>query len=233
MMSPSPRRFRRFVLTTVAGLSALALASCDRSPGAALPSEPIDSAPVAARPAADPTATWKIPLSAAGLAFRSDGLFGDGTYSLYAHGVCTVSTSFNFSVTGDATIRTSAPKGGKCGRQFTLVYPDLFTETLPSFNNLNVLEGSTFQIPVGTTMQRRLIIAPGSINVPSRCGRLLFGRNGSVGVGTDSLNVTRVDSSTWHVQSQPDTLRRALCENTGAIYQMPVDFVIVSSAPMP
>lgn len=185
----------------------------------------------------DPTATWLIPLADAGLAFRSDGnaTYSVGTNSVYANGVCGVSTKI-FATTagsnsGDATLQTGKVKN--CVRQFILRYPDAATETVLSFNNLNILQNTGYAIPVGTTVKRRLIIAPGSVvNNPSRCGRVLFGPNGAVSPGSDSLNVTRIDAQTWQVQSHPDS-NLAYCENTGELYAMPVSFVIVSSAVLP
>ena len=96
----------------------------------------------------DPTATWKIPLADAGLGFASDGQYGDGTYSVYADGVCGVSAKI-FATTaasnsGDATIQVAKAKN--CTRRFTLHYPDAFTETVLSFNNLLQLQNSTYLI---------------------------------------------------------------------------------------
>lgn len=185
----------------------------------------------------DPTATWLIPLDDAGLALRSDGnaTYSVGTNSVYANGVCGVSTRI-FATTGgsnsgDATLQTAKAKN--CSRRFTLLYPDAVTETVLSFNNLNILQNTGYSIPVNTTVKRRLIIAPGSLaNNPSRCGRVLFGPNGAISPGSDSLNVTRMDAQTWLVQSDPDS-NLAYCENTGELYAMPVSFVIVSSAVLP
>jgi hypothetical protein len=185
----------------------------------------------------DPTATWLIPLDDAGLALRSDGnaTYSVGTNSVYANGVCGLSTRI-FATTGgsnsgDATLQTGKSKN--CSRQFILRYPDAVTEAVLSFNNLNILQNTGYSIPIGTTVKRRLIVAPGAIqNNPSRCGRVLFGPNGAVSPGSDSLNVTRIDTQTWHVQSHPDS-NLAYCEDTGELYAMPVSFVIVSSAPLP
>ena len=188
----------------------------------------------------DPTDTWKIPLADASLAVRSDHSYSDGTYSSYASGVCNVSGTIfatnAASNSGDATIQTSNATKGKCGRQFTLVYPDGFIETLISFNNLNDLENTTYSIPVGTTVNRRLVVNPGVLaNNPSRCGRLFFGVGplGEKGIGSDSVSVTRLDASTWQVQSQAAPNDRALCESNGQLYEMPVTFVVVSSYPLP
>lgn len=188
----------------------------------------------------DPTDTWKIPLADANLSLRSDHAYSDGTYSSYTSGVCNVSGTI-FATTaasnsGDATIQTSNATHGKCGRQFTLAYPDGVTETLISFNNLNDLENTTYSIPVGTTANRRLVINPGVLaNNPSRCGRLFFGVGplGEKGIGSDSVAVTRIDAGTWQVQSQPAPHNQALCETNGQLYAMPVSFVVVSSYPLP
>src|SRR6478672_9308095 len=145
----------------------------------------------------DPTDTWKIPLADANLALRSDHAYSDGTYSSYTSGVCNVSGTI-FATTaasnsGDATIQTSNATKGKCGRQFIIVYPDGFTETVISFNNLNNLQNTTYSIPVGATVMRRLVVNPGVLaNNPSRCGRLHFGVGplGDRGVGSDSVTVT-------------------------------------------
>ena len=187
----------------------------------------------------DPLDTWKIPLADAGLALRSDHAYGDGTYSSYTSGVCNVSGTI-FATTaasnsGDATIQTSSPTKGKCGRQFTIVYPDGFSETLASFNNLNLLENTSYSIPVGATVMRRLVVNPGVLaNNQSRCGRLFFGVGplGDKGIGSDSVSVTRLDASTWRVQSQAAPYDRALCETDGRLYEMPVSFIIASSYPL-
>ena len=81
-------------------------------------------------------------------------------------------------------------------------------------------------------MKRRLIISPGAIaNNPSRCGRLLFGPNGTVSVGSDSVEVTRTSASTWLVQSGASNL--AYCETNGQLYAMPVSFIVESSPALP
>lgn len=188
----------------------------------------------------DPLDTWKIPLADGSLALRSDHAYSDGTYSAYTSGVCNVSGTI-FATTaasnsGDATIQTSSPTKGKCGRQFTIVYPDGYTETLASFNNLNLLENTTYSIPVGRTVMRRLVVNPGVLaNNPNRCGKLYFGVGplGEKGIGSDSVAVTRISTNTWQVQSQPAPHDGAQCENNGQLYEMPVSFVVVSSYPLP
>jgi len=182
---------------------------------------------VASAKASDPTATWTFPAVETGLGFASDG------QGAYANGVCGVSAKI-FATTagsnsGDATIQTAK---GSCSRRFTLRYPDASTESVLSFNNLLKLQNTTYSIPIGSTVKRRLILNPGAIaNNPSRCGRLLFGVNGTVGAGSDSVNVTRTSASSWQVQSAGSNL--AYCEANGALYAMPVSFTVTSSVPLP
>ena len=190
------------------------------------------------------TATWTIPLADAGLALRSDHKSSDGTNSVYANGVCTVSGTLYAGGTGDVTIQTSVTKGKSCGRAFTLLYPDGVTETVAAFANLASLEGAGSTIPVGSTVRRHMNFAPGSPNGSpgsnqSRCGGLYFGvgRLGN-GVGSDSLLVTRVDGRTWHVYSDlavyADGVHdRVLCGSTNTLYAMPVDFTVISSKTEP
>lgn len=186
----------------------------------------------------DPKATWYLPLDES-LSLQSDGLYptGDGVYSVYAPGVCgTSSTIFATSAqsgSGDATLQTSAPKGKSCGRAFRIRYPDGAEEFLSSFLNLNRLQNASFSIPIGNTLARRFVFSPGAINVPSRCYRLSFGENNGNFVGSDSLLVTRVNASTWDVQSAEGGAK-AFCQwssqsTAGEIYEdMVVRFRIVA-----
>jgi hypothetical protein len=181
------------------------------------------------------TATWLIPLADGSLGVRSDRQYGDGTYSAYANGVCGVETAIfaraSGSNSGDATFRTNKKK---CTRRWVFHFPDGFTESVRTFNNLNILQNTSYSIPVGTTAKRRLIISPGTFGSnPSRCGRLIYGPNGTVSPGSDSLEVTRIDDRTWQVRSQPAPNNRAYCENNGQLYAMPLDIVIVSNVPLP
>jgi hypothetical protein len=148
-------------------------------------------------------------------------------------GVTTTIYSGSATSSGDATIRTSEPKGNKCGRLFTLAYPDGGTETVWSFANLHKLQNTAYFIPVGSTMRRRLAINPEVVGSASRCGRLIFGPNENTGAGTDSVSVSRIDSRTWHVSSDAAPNNRALCEDTGEIYAMSVSFVLVASQSLP
>jgi hypothetical protein len=219
---------------------AFAMSACVN--GDSLPVEPAGallSKP--ANPPKDPTATWMIPLNDADLALKSDGQFGDGTYSSYVDGVCNVATRL-FATTqgsnsGDAVVRTDGPtKGKSCKRSFTLRYPDGVSETVQSFNNLRALQNTTTFIPVGATERRLLILNPGALATGTRCDRLLFGRgdlNTENGVGSDNVLVTRIDARTWRVQSDPESSKLAWCQKTGELFVMPVDFVVVASYDLP
>jgi hypothetical protein len=177
----------------------------------------------------DPTATWAFPANETGLGFASDG------QGAYANGTCVATVIFATTAgsnSGDATIQTA--KSRTCTRRFTLRYSAAAgdTESVPSFNNLLGLQSTTSIIHVGAPAMRRLIINPGAIsNNPSRCGRVIFGANGTVGAGSDSVLVTRVDASTWQVQSTGN--QRGWCETTGALYTMPVSFTVASSYALP
>jgi hypothetical protein len=236
-MPRTNRLLRRLVITPTAAV--VAVTAC--SEHAASPASVLvpGAEAAAARGPTDPSATWKIPLSDASLGLRSDHLYSDGTNSLYADGVCRVTAAIyatsNASGSGDAVMSTNVP-GGKCVRRFTLVYPDGYTETVGSFNNLSLIENSSYSIPIDSTVERQLHFAPDNIvSNPSRCGVLIFGYGvmNNIAVGSDSLLVTRVNASTWHVVSQAPPHNLAYCKNDGQLYAIPVDFTVVSSYPLP
>ena len=193
-------------------------------------------APVFGKGTADPTATWKLPLADSGLNFRSDHLYSDGTSSVYANGVCNVSTTIfatsALSNSGDATLNTGS--SGRCVRHFIVAYPDGVTETLPEFINLHQIANTSYSIPIGQTVARHFGFSPAAIsNTPGRCGRLIFGPNGTVAPGSDSVLVTRADASTWQVRSQAAPNDLAYCETTGQLFHMQVSFTVISSYPLP
>ena len=213
---------------------AMTLAGCAGDAATTAPSRLTATPPSYGRTpsVSDPTATFKIPLMDAGLSLKSDGLLSDGTNSVYANGVCGTSAKI-FATTaasnsGDATLQTTGPKGRNCGRVVTLNYSDGVSETAPVFMNLNRIENTTYSIPVGFTVARRL-------GIPYlRCNGLTFGtRSDGSGAGSDSVLVTRLDASTWHVQSKPNGADLAYCSTTAQLYHMPVDFTIVSSRALP
>jgi len=232
-----------FIVRTSYLLSVVALpvlAACSDRTTATSPLAPNGAALHAGKPGSptDPTATWIYPLNDAALAVRSDHLYSDGTNSVYADGVCNISTTI-FATTarsnsGDATLNTGA--NGRCIRHFTFAYPDGYSETLPSFNNLRMIENSTYSIPIGATVERQLHMGSDAIsNVASRCGGLVwgYGVQNNIAAGSDSVLVTRVDASTWHVVSQPAPHNLAWCKTTGQLFAMPVEFTVVSSRPLP
>ena len=188
----------------------------------------------------DPTSIWYLPVNDAGLAFKSDYQFSDGTYSVYQNGVCYVSTSIYASdslASGDATASTQSTS--RCARTFTLAYPDGYVETYGGWLNLREIENLSFLMPIGTTVERQLHIALSTKNTlnnnGTRCGGLIFGYGvlNDIAQGSDSVLVTRVDASTWHVFSQAPPHDLAYCRNNGQLYAMPVDFVVRSSRPLP
>ena len=161
-------------ISTLLGMIAVTALAAACSDQALLPTSTSPGLTLADAKVSDPTATWMIPLNATGLAFQSDGLYGNGTYSLYANGVCTVSTTIFYGGSGDATIQTNTPKGHGCGRQFKYVYPDGTSETLanyPGVFNLTAIENATYSIPIGTTVPRHLNLG----GTTARCGGIHFG----------------------------------------------------------
>jgi len=121
-----------FTRSTIAALFAFAvLAGCagDRSTA---PLSSSSRSPAAAKPTANPTATWLIPLNDAALSLRSDhnAQFSDGTYSRYANGECSFTSTIFLDGTGDNTFGFSYPRNRTCGRTWTVVYPDAYSETL-------------------------------------------------------------------------------------------------------
>ena len=229
---------RLHTLLTVLGIAGIT--ACDEQAANTAPRSGGQLSVSAARTvgATDPTATWKYPLNDAALAVRSDHLYSDGANSVYANGICNVATTIfattEHSNSGDATLSTGG--SGKCLRHFTFVYPDGVTETTPSFNNLRGIENTTYSIPVGSTVERQLHMGTDVVpNVGSRCGGLIWGYGvaNDIAAGSDSVLVTRLDASTWHVQSQDAPHNKAYCKNTGQLFAMPVDFTVISSRPLP
>jgi len=183
---------------------------------------------------ADPTVTWMLPLADAGLALKSDRKLADstGTYSVYADGLCGVTTwvemAANDPFPGFAHLSTNGNGRSSCSRSLTLVYPDGVSEAQTGATQRG-LEDFTRLIAPGETQKRTLAILPASAR--SRCGRVLFGQGSQgAGVGSDSVLVTRVDARTWHIRSNADQ-NLALCENTSELFHMPVDFLIVADDP--
>lgn len=185
----------------------------------------------------DPTLTFKFPLADGALGLRGDGLYSDGTNSVYADGVCGVTgklfATTEASNSGDATLQTDNPKSSnrKCAaypRKVTLAYGDGVVERVTMFMNLHEIENTVYSIPVGSSALRSLGMAQLSA---SRCSgdKLQWGGGGN----GDQLVVTRISVDTWQVTSQPAPNDRAYCVITGQFYHMPVQFTIVASKPVP
>jgi hypothetical protein len=223
-------------------LALVVCAACTTADGttSSLTSDPSPrfAKPVSGLP--DPTVTWMLPSDAAarGLAFRSDGQFSSGGFSAYANGVCGVTTWVEMASTdpfpGFAHLSLGTDKKTHCTRSLTVFYPDGITESASGATQRGLTEP---RIEKGATVLRTLAILSGSPAPAARCGRVLFGEGSQgAGVGSDSVRVTRsLDGVTWHVQSNVNadgTARDlALCENTGVLFHMPVDFLISADDP--
>jgi hypothetical protein len=222
--------------TVVTVLALFALTACSDQPASTAPLSAAGLQPSAAKAPANPTATWLYPVNDAGLGVRSDHLYSDGTNSAYADGVCGVATTIfsGSGGSGDATLNTGA--SGRCLRHFTYAYPDGVSETMVAFNNLRMIENSSYTIPIGQTVARQLHMGSDGIsNNLGRCGGLIwgYGAANNIAAGSDSVLVTRVDSRTWHVTTQAAPHNLAYCKTTGQLFAMPVDFTVVSSAALP
>jgi hypothetical protein len=181
----------------------------------------------------DPTATFEFPLADAALGVKSDHLYSNGTYSLYADRVCGVEAKIfattQLSNTGDATMQTATRKCPTYTRSLTFVYGDGVVAASTVFVNVREIKNTTYAIPPGATVTRGLHMNE------TRCGGLVWQGtlyDGTV-TGADSVLVTRVAGDTWHVQSQPAPLDKAYCKASGILYHIPVDLVVVSNHPLP
>jgi hypothetical protein len=187
------------------------------------------------------TSTWEVPLADASLSVKSDHNFPDAnaTYSVYANGVCSFTSTFFTTGSGDDTFGFNYPKPRTCGRTWTVSYPDGFTETLAYGGGVQVLQNSVFSIPVGGTALRHFRFGtggpPSGDPVPGRCSQgLVFGENGNnPAPGSDSVVVVRVDAQTWDVHSQAAPNDKAYCIDNGMLYAMQVSFRIIASQPLP
>jgi hypothetical protein len=185
------------------------------------------------------SSTWEIPLADSGLSVKSDHRFPDAsnTYSVYADGVCSFSSQIFNTGSGDDTFSFSYPKG-KCGRTWTVMFPDGVTETLAYNGGLQVLESPTSRIPIGDDSLRHFRFGTSSTNgnpTASRCSQgLVFGEGGAnPAPGSDRLVVHRMNDSMWYVHSQLAPNDSAYCIDNGKLYEMQVSFLIVASQPLP
>jgi hypothetical protein len=193
-----------------------------------------DANPRFAQGVADPTATTKLPLADAGLSLKSDGMFSDGTYSLYADGICGITGTIFLGGSGDEVLDGSNPsaKDRKCiyyPRKVTIVYPDGFAEVIPGpLLSVSELENQTYLIPIGSTVTRHFHVRTNT----TRCDGIHWGAP----VGGDSVRVTRTAADSWHVYTQPYPNDNAACKRpTGntLLGHMPIDLWIVSGRALP
>jgi hypothetical protein len=188
----------------------------------------------------DPKATFYFPLTDAGLALKSDHLYVDGTFALYAQGLCGASAKIfataEASNSGDAVMQTNNPtySDRRCAaypRTMTLAYSDGVSETIPIFMNVRQIQSTTSVIPLGATVKRAFAVNP---TQKTRCDVLAWmNTRQGVTIDADSVWVTRTAADTWHVQTQAAPNDRAYCTATGQSYHMPLDFTIKSSRPLP
>jgi len=233
------------IVVTACLLTALA---CSESATTALrPSE----APAAAKPPADPTATYFISNDAA-YALRGDGLYLESSgASRYLNGECGVSSTF-FALpggSGDATMSTGT--NGRCTRRIRLAYAAVNADgtttdegSLVTSSFLNVRKLASF-IPIGGDGRRTFAFDDGG----TKCGTsgtaaIVFSAvltDGTV-TGADSVNVHRDASDTWTITTSPDesdaltgqTIHhdKAYCRGNGKLYHIPLRFSIRSSVPL-
>ena len=182
----------------------------------------------------DPMTTFRVETDPS-LGLRGDGLYLDGTASVYANGVCGVYSLLRMNATGDVTFETSNNKYAdrKCPawpRKFILDYGDGTVQSSTVFVNVRELQKTTTSIPIGTTVTRGLHVNE------SRCNGLVW--QGSLGDGTntggaDSVLVTRTAGDTWHVETQPYPDNEAFCKANGQKYHIAVRFDIVAERWLP
>ena len=201
----------------------------------------------------DPTAAFYLPDSNSS---GTLGLWGDGNYttnnpfsgtSRYLEKECGVNSKI-FATTaasnsGDAIMHTSNNRysDNKCKdypRKVNISYAHPAdglnagsVETTEVFVNVNRIQSSTYLIPVGATVKRALLLDPKS---GGRCEQVRFRaalQDGSL-TGADSVYVTRLDGTTWKVETRPGE-DKAFCTTDGRLYHMPVSFHIRASRGLP
>ena len=190
----------------------------------------------------DPTSAWFVPLPTSSYALVSDDKYQNGGYSMYEDRVCGVVSKIfateAYSNSGDAIVQTDQPssKDRKCAhwpRKVTFRYPDGTSEASAFRANVQFIQNSTNAIPVGATVKRALNLS--SSASASRCGIIKFRPVDNTGttIGGDSVLVTRVNSFTWEVRTQPPPNNRGYCMNNGQLYNMPVHFRVESAWGLP
>jgi hypothetical protein len=181
----------------------------------------------------NPTATVKVPLAADAFSVRSDGKYSDGTYSVYADGVCGITGTIFLTGSGDAVVDGGNPRYAdkKCvnyPRKMSVFYPDGSSEVISGVEvAVQELETSSYVIPVGSAALRHFHVRTST----TRCDGVHWGT-----FGGDSAMVTRTTTNTWHVQTQPYPNDQAACKNSAGNYvlgHMPLDLWVVSSRALP
>ena len=245
-------------LSPLVGASLLLVSiACSESAITALrPSE----SPSAAKPLANPTATFFISNDAA-YSLRGDGGYLESSgASRYLAGECGVSSTFYAQPggSGDATITIGA--NGKCIRRIRFTYAAINADgsttsegtiTTSSFLNVRKLQvaasGTTpaSYIPIGGDGQRTFAFDDGG----AKCGTggmqaIGFAPTLSDGTltGADLVNVHRDAADTWTVTTTPDEIDaftgqtihhdKAYCRGNGKLYHIPLHFTIESSVPL-
>jgi hypothetical protein len=222
--------------TTTDMIRAIACTSANDGAAVVAPKAPS----LAKSTATDPTATYRFPFNGPTLGIQGDGEFSDGTYSVYDKDVCGVTTRIyattEASNSGDMMFQTLATrtKDQRCAvypRRIRVAYPDGLSELTYSTTNLQRVENTTFQIPVGATVKRQLNMGTGE---SVRCSGIRWGANTGSSVVGDSVLVTRTALDTWHVQTQPAPNNRGVClSSSPTAYNLSVDFWVVSDRPLP
>ena len=183
-----------------------------------------------------PRASFWFPLDDATLSVRSDHLYLNGDYSVYGDAVCGVNSRIftGPDASGDAIMHTDNRRYAdkKCPqypRRITVVYGPGDSESVTTFMNLRAIVNSTFTIPIGATERRALAVRD------SRCEGFRFSTRSQTGefLGADSVNVTRVDASTWNVETQPFPDNEAYCNATGQKFNMNLRFTVKADRPLP
>jgi hypothetical protein len=186
----------------------------------------------------DPTAEFWFPTDDATLGLRSDHMYLNGESSVYASGVCGVTSKIfateQNSNSGDAIMSTANPQGGgrKCDnyqRLLTVDYGDGVVQSVTVFLNVRQIANTTYQIPLGTTVSRTM-----GMN-ETRCDGLVWTSillDGTL-TGGDSVKVTRTSANSWLVETQPYPANKAYCRADGQTYHVAARFTVVSATPLP
>jgi hypothetical protein len=212
-------RFKRLCAATVT-----VLAACGNE------TAPLSIAPSEARLARAPSnaaATFHLPQPGAPVALQGDGLFADGDYSDYADKVCGVTaTVFAPNPTQDAVMQTDNPSASdrKCRAYGPSYWP---RPILVDYGDAVERVSATVNVhDLGAVTGNSLRFMGIGLRGNSRCVKLQFGGPD----GGDSVWVTRVSSTVWHVYSQAAPLSTASCVlatgETVTFGNMNVDFLI-------